>query len=103
VHDPASYTEAFEREHGFTPAQWLECLPGAVGAHALELDAATGEARVRIGSGTLALHWRALPPRRIALMQMPRLAVRYRFSGVPHDARVAFMRYFDLFMQRGGG
>lgn len=103
MHDPARYTEAFEREHGFTPAQWLDCLPGAVGGHALKLDPVAGEARVHIGGGTLALQWSALPPRRIALVQLPRLAVRYRFSDVPHDARVAFMRYFDLFMQRGGG
>jgi len=103
LHDPASYTEGFEREHGFTPAQWLDCLPGAVGDHALELGLGEGVARVRIGAGTLTLRWSALPPRRIALMQMPRLAVRYRFDGVPQPARVAFMRYFDLFMQRGGG
>lgn len=101
MHDPHSYTEAFEREHGCALAQWLDSLPGAVGAHGLEL-AADG-ARVRIGGGTLELRWTVLAPRRIALLQMPRLAVRYRFHGVTHDARVAFMRYFDLFMQRGGG
>lgn len=103
VHDPTRYTEAFEREHGFTPAQWLDSLRGAVGAHPLELAADPGRARVRIGDGTLELQWTELPPRRIALVRMPRLAVSYRFSAVPHDRRVAFMRYFDLFMQRGGG
>jgi hypothetical protein len=103
VHDPASYTESFEREHGFTAAQWLDGLRGAVGAHALEVAADGGSARVQIDGGTLELHWAALPPRRIALMQMPRLAVSYRFRGVASQARVAFMRYFDLFMQRGGG
>lgn len=103
VHDPASYTEAFEREHGFTSEQWLDGLRGAVGAHALELGADPGRARVHIGNGALELCWAELPPRRIALMRMPRLAVSYRFSAVPHDCRVAFMRYFDLFMQRGGG
>lgn len=103
MQDPATYSEAFEREHGFTAAQWQDSLRGAVGAHALELGPAVGTARVRIDTGTLFLQWTELPPRRIALMQMPRLAVRYRFDGVAHDARVAFMRYFDLFMQRGGG
>jgi hypothetical protein len=101
VQDPATYTEAFEREHGFTPAQWLDGLPGAVGAHALELGA--GEATVRIDDGALRLQWTVLPPRQIALMRLPRLAVRYRFSGVSQPARAEFMRYFDLFMQRGGG
>ncbi|MFO1218787.1 MAG: hypothetical protein U1E89_10485 [Burkholderiaceae bacterium] len=95
--------EDFEREHGFTPAQWLDIVRGAVADHAMALDADGLGASVRIGAGTLRLHWRALPPRRIALMQMPRLAVRYRFDAVPPDARVGFMRHFDLFMHRGGG
>jgi len=101
MHDPATYTEAFDREQGFTPSEWLGGLSGAVGAHALEID--EGEARVRIGEGTLQLQWTVLPPRQIALMRVPRLAVRYRFSGVPPRARAEFMRHFDLFMQRGGG
>jgi hypothetical protein len=29
--------------------------------------------------------------------------VRYRFDGVPAAARREFMRYFDLYTQRGGG
>ena len=49
------------------------------------------------------MQWRALPPRRIALLQMPRLAVRFRFEGVADEARQRFMRHFDLYMQRGGG
>ncbi|HEU5295581.1 MAG TPA: hypothetical protein VFU71_12400 [Burkholderiaceae bacterium] len=103
MHDPGSYTEAFEREHGCALAQWLDSLPGAVGAHALELAADSASARVRIGAGTLELRWTVLAPRRIALVQTPRMAVRYRFHDVAQEARVAFMRYFDLFMQRGGG
>jgi hypothetical protein len=101
MHDPATYTEAFDREQGFTPAEWLGSLRGAVGLCPLELG--DGAAVVRIGDGTLQLQWTELPPRQIALMRMPRLAVRYRFNGVPPRARTEFMRYFDLFMQRGGG
>ena len=44
-----------------------------------------------------------LPPHRIALVSLPHLRVTYRFDGVGEAERVAFMRYFDLFMQRGGG
>jgi hypothetical protein len=29
--------------------------------------------------------------------------VNYRFEGVSESEREAFMRYFDLYMQRGGG
>ena len=32
-----SYPESFDREQGFTPADWLRCLPGAVRQHALDL------------------------------------------------------------------
>jgi hypothetical protein len=93
---------SFEREQGIDEADWLRCLPGAVREHALELPV-PGRARVAIGAGTLALEWTVLPPRRIALMSVPRLAVRYRFDGVDADARRDFMRYFDLYTQRGGG
>jgi hypothetical protein len=93
---------AFEREHGCTDAEWRGWLPGAVGAHALSLGP-TPEARVRIDDGSLHLAWQALPPRRIALLSMPRLQVHYRFDGLAPAQRQAFMRYFDLYMQRGGG
>jgi hypothetical protein len=94
--------EHFEREHGCTDAEWRGWLPGAVRDHALALGAAP-VAQVHIGGGDLQLQWQVLPPRRIALIVMPRLQVVYRFSGVPPAARQAFMRYFDLYMQRGGG
>jgi hypothetical protein len=42
-------------------------------------------------------------PRVIALVQMPRLVVTFRFAGVDTAARNAFMKRFDLYMQRGGG
>lgn len=94
----------FEREHGDTEAQWLRCLPGAVGPHALSLPA-PGRAVVALqGQGTLSLDWQVLPDRQIALVRLPRLRVRYAFSPeVPATERDAFMRYFDLYTRRGGG
>ena len=92
----------FEREHGCTDAEWRGWLPGAVGPHRLQLAAAP-EARVDIDDGTLHLAWQVLPPRRIALLSMPRLQVGYCFVGLDPAQRQAFMRYFDLYMQRGGG
>jgi len=100
--DPAAYTAAFEREHGLTEAEWQAALPGAAAPHALACGPGA-QARVAIGSGRLELAWTVLPPRRIALMHMPRLAVRYRFIGVADAERQRFMRGFDRFMQRGGG
>lgn len=92
----------FEREHGVTEADWLQTLRGAVGSHPLTLQ--DGRARIDIGpDGSLELCWQVLPPRAIALMRMPRLQVSYRFSGLSAQAQNAFLRQFDLFMQRGGG
>ena len=96
------FPDCFERDQGITEADWLRCLPGAVREHALSLPA-PGQADVRIGTGSLQLRWQVLPPRRIALMSVPRLGVSYRFDGVDADTRREFMRYFDLYTQRGGG
>lgn len=98
----ATYPAEFTREHGCTEAEWLKALPGAVGPHALD-PAGPGQAKVSIGTGHLTLAWQALEPRRIALAQFPRLSVRYRFEGLDDAGRASFMRYFDLYIQRGGG
>lgn len=96
------FPERFEREQSISESEWLRCLPGAVRGHALELPA-PGRARVPIGDGALWLHWTVLPPRRLALVQLPRMQVQFAFDGVGAAARAAFMRYFDLYTHRGGG
>jgi hypothetical protein len=95
------YPERFERDMGTTESEWLAALPRALGAHAHVLG--DGQARVQIDQGHLQLHWHALPPRVIALLRMSRLAVQFRFEGVPEEARHRFMKHFDLSLQRGGG
>lgn len=94
---------AFSREQGCTETEWLGWLPGAVDGRALALQ--SGQARIEpIGSGGLTILWRALEPRRIALISLPRLAVDFRFDAdVEACERQRFMRRFDLWMQRGGG
>jgi hypothetical protein len=96
------YEADFTREQGSTEADWLRWLPGAVRDQALRLPAA-GQAEVAIGEGQLRLDWFALPPRQIALARFPRLMVHFRFVDVTEAQRHAFMKYFDLYMQRGGG
>lgn len=91
----------FEREQGCTEAEWLRWLPEAVHGHALAL--APGAATVQVAGGTLHLTWQVLPPRRIALITLPRLQVRYAFEGVDEADRLRFMKRFDLHIQRGGG
>lgn len=96
------YPREFGREMGCTEAEWLSWLPRAVHGHDLALD--RGRATVAIGDGALHLHWQVLPPRQIALARLPRLAAQFAFDDrVDEATRQAFMRTFDLYMQRGGG
>jgi hypothetical protein len=95
------YPPRFDREVGCTEPEWLMWLPAALGPVAWQRDGACVHAQV--GGGTLELAWHELPPRRIALVTLPRLAVRFRFETVPDELRHAFMKRFDLYMQRGGG
>lgn len=97
----AWYDAQFEREMGCTEAELLRWLPGASGSHEVTLQGRA--AVVSIGAGRLELRWSVMPPRQIALMRMPRLAVAFSFVDVAEASRQAFMRHFDLYTQRGGG
>lgn len=97
----AFYPPTFEREVGCTEAEWLMWLPAAIGVRPSQRS---GRAlHVSIDDGTLVILWHELPPRQIALVRLPRLAVSFRFDGVADEVRHAFMKRFDLYMQRGGG
>ena len=86
---------------GCTDAELCQWLPGASRGRPFCVEA--HQASITIDSGRLELSWQTLPPRQIALLRIPRLAVLFRFSGVTEPSREAFMRYFDLYTQRGGG
>jgi hypothetical protein len=97
------YPADFTREQGFTEADWLSCLPGAVRGRSWQLIG-LGLAEIELDGGRLTLRWQALEPRCIALVRLPRLSMSYHFdAAVSEAARIAFMKYFDLYMQRGGG
>ncbi len=92
---------ALDREMGCTREDLLRWLPDATGhaparleGDAIVLSAAGGEVRIVA---------RELPPRRIALVSLPVLAVSFRFEGVDAAAREAFLARFDLYTRRGGG
>ena len=95
-------SEAFTREYGCTQDEWLRWMPEAVHGHAWAQPRA-GSLQVSIGQGVLALDWQVLAPRVIALIRLPRMTVSFRFSAVSDDERAAFMKRFDLHLQRGGG
>lgn len=97
----SSYDERFQRDMGCTEREWLGWLPAAVGSHSWQQDGSS--ASVSIAPGGLLLRWQEQPPRVIALMRMPVLRVDFAFEGLDADQRYAFMKRFDLYMQRGGG
>jgi len=97
----SAYAEQFEREMGCTEAEWLMWLPAAIGEHEWRREAAT--VSVRIDDGVLTLGWRTGKPRVIAQVRLPRLHVSFRFEALDAGQRLAFMKRFDLYMQRGGG
>jgi hypothetical protein len=93
---------AFERDYACTEAEWLRWLPVAAQGRTVA-HAGPGQACVALDEGTLTLRWQALPPRRIALIVLPRLGVSFSFAGVSGPERARFLRGFDLATQRGGG
>ncbi|MFZ9428937.1 MAG: hypothetical protein ACO26F_04460 [Burkholderiaceae bacterium] len=95
------YESHFTREMGCTADELRAWLPGASRQATIRcLD--TG-AHLEWPGGSLRMHWQALPPRRVALICLPRLSVTFDFGSVTEDERSRFMRHFDLYTQRGGG
>jgi len=95
------YAEQFERDMGCTEAEWLGWLPAALGQNPWQRDGTS--LKVSIGPGSLRIHWETAPPRVLGLARIPRLLVRFAFSGLDVGRRYTFMKRFDLYMQRGGG
>lgn len=94
---------SFEREMGFTVADLRACLPGACGGRPIEWGDASARLGLGPGPGQVTISWFPLPPRRIALLSIPRLRVRFEACDVEAEAWRSFMRHFDVYMQRGGG
>lgn len=97
----AWYAQRFEREMGCTEAELRRWLDGAFEQRPVTLTAEG--AVVTIDDGRLSIGWKTLPPRQIALIRMPRLAVTFTFDAVDEALRQRVMRHFDLYTQRGGG
>ena len=89
---------------GTSEAEWVTALPRAIGAaQASWRLEGPRQAMVSLPSGRLFIGWEPLPDRRIALLVMKRLLVKFRFEGADEGQRLAFMKPFDLTLQRGGG
>jgi hypothetical protein len=90
-----------EREMGCTREELLRWLPGATG-HAPAREE-QGELVLSVGGGEVRIAAVERPPRRIAGIVLPVLAVRFRFVGLDAAAREAFLARWDLHTHRGGG
>jgi hypothetical protein len=98
----SSYADRFERDMGCTETEWLGWLPAAVGdGRPWRVEGSS--ALVQIPPGSQQQRCQHNPPRVIAHMRMPVLRVGFVFEGLDAAQRYAFMKRFDLYMQRGGG
>ncbi len=100
---PESVPAEFERTMGCTEADLLRSLPSALPQAVVAVDALTGVVRAEFADGALTLTWRSLPDHRIALLTIPRLNVRFAYTGLMPMRRHEVQRRFDLATQRGGG
>lgn len=93
------------REMGCTQSEFARWLPGAT-RNATIHSRQQGdqvEHRITTAGGTLTITTTQLPPRRIGLLRMPVLQVRFHFIDMDDAARAEFLHYFDLYTRRGGG
>ena len=97
----AAIPPRLEREVGATAAEWARSVATATAGMNATIDEAS--ATLALDGGTLRIDWSPLPPRRIARLELPRIAVRFTFDGVAAEARAGFMQRFDLSTHRGGG
>lgn len=100
---PTFVPATFERLMGCTAAELQGWLPRALPGAALTIDARAGTCTARWAEGELQLSWEPRPSRRIALLEIPCLAVRFAYSGFTDEARYRAQQQFDLQTHRGGG
>ena len=93
----------FEQTMGFTLADLLRCLPAALPGADIDADVAAGVVRAAFSDGSLQMTMRSLPARRIDLLEIPCLQVRFEYTGLEPRRRHEVQRRFDLATQRGGG
>jgi hypothetical protein len=90
-----------EREMGCTRADFLRWLAGATRGAPARVDG--DDVTLAVGSGRVEIALSEEAPRRLALLSVPVLKVRFRFVGLDDMAREEFMAYFDAYTRRGGG
>ena len=90
-----------DREMGCTRQEFLRWLPGAA-AHAGAVLLGDG-LTLALASGQIQVSLEERPERRIALLALPVLAVRFSFLELDAAQQAAFLTRFDAYTRRGGG
>lgn len=93
--------ESFEREVAASPGEFARDLHKAWPAGVERV----AESSFRLCDAALRLDVdvRPIGVRRLGLIELPRLAVTYRFEGGDEPARRRMLTVLDRAMQRGGG
>ena len=63
----------------------------------------TGLFRIDYAGASMEIHTKPLPPRVIALLRLPRLEVRIRFTAGTVEQQRGMLARMDRALQRGGG
>jgi hypothetical protein len=90
-----------DREMGCTRAEFLRWLPGATRQAPARIEG--DEVTLSVAGGHVRITLREQVPRRVALLSLPVLAVRFCFDGLGPAAREEFLAHFDTYTRRGGG
>lgn len=94
-----------EREMGCTVAEFERWLPGASRHARIESRSEADGIRhsIHTHGGAVEILLQERPPRRIASVSLPVLAVTFLFHGMDDAGRADFLTYFDHYTRRGGG
>lgn len=99
-------SQPFTRIMGCTANElvgWLgRALPGASLDIAAD-DKGVGRCLARYPDGELGIEWTTQTPRKIALLEIPQLTVRFAYVDLPESRRQQIQLTFDRSTQRGGG
>lgn len=93
----------FERVMGCTSKELISWLTAALPTAALTIDVPRQNCQAAFVDGELLIEWAELDPLRIALVRLPRLSVRFTYSGLSTERRRQVQIGFDRATQRGGG
>ena len=89
------------REMGCTCDEFMAWLPEATRRVPFEIRGKV--VRIATHGGQVHISLEQKPPRRLAQMELPVLAVTFCFRGLDESARNDFLAHFDLYTRRGGG